>query len=244
LATFNGVHEQGATAAVRRTGPRRAMLGVLAATLLLAPGCTRIDNALASVPIFAFMRDAPSFGPYEHPLPPPPGSVPFQTANGEMLPPLEASEAAFAAFEASPWGQNPLAADDPAALELGQLMYERHCSVCHGVTGAGDGPVAAAYPPGFVLPVNSGAALGRSDAYMYAVVRAGRGRMPAYGARMTHIERWAVVTYVNTLQGAGGAAPQGAAPAATDTLAAPIDTTAPAASPTDTTAPATPPTQQ
>jgi hypothetical protein len=50
---------------------------------------------------------------------------------------------------------------------------------------------------------------------MYAVVRAGRGRMPAYGARMTHIERWAVVNYVNTLQ-APAARRRGAAPAATE----------------------------
>ena len=55
--------------------------------------------------------------------------------------------------------------------------------------------------------------------------------MPAYGARMTHIERWAVVNYVNTLQGSAGAAPaQGTAPGA-----APADTTV---------APAPPPTQQ
>jgi mono/diheme cytochrome c family protein len=214
-------------------GRRLAGWAVLALVALTVPGCTRIDNALAKVPIFAFMHEAPSFDPYEHPLPPPPGSVPFMSANGETLAPMEASEAAFAAFEASPQGRNPLAQDDPIALELGRVMYERHCSVCHGATGAGDGPVAAVYPQGFVLPLNSGTALGRSDAYMYAVVRAGRGRMPAYGARMTHIERWAVVNYVNTLQGAAGAAPaQGTAPA-------------PGAAPADTTvAPATPPTQQ
>ena len=41
--------------------------------------------------------------------------------------------------------------------------------------------------------------------------------MPSYGARMTHIERWSVVTYVNSLQGAAGAAQTGAA--ATQTAA-------------------------
>lgn len=214
-------------------GRGRTRWAVLALVALTVPGCTRIDNALAKVPIFAFMHEAPSFDPYEHPLPPPPGSVPFMSANGEALAPLEASEAAFAAFEASPQGRNPLGPDDPAALELGRVMYERHCFVCHGATGAADGPVAAVYPQGFVLPLISGTALGRSDAYIYAVIRAGRGRMPAYGARMTHIERWAVVNYVNTLQDAAGAAPaQGTAPA-------------PGAAPADTTvAPAPPPTQQ
>ena len=140
----------------------------------------------------------------------------------EVMPPLEASEAAFAAFEASAYGQNPLAQDDAAALELGQVMYERHCSVCHGTTGAGDGPVGNVYGPGFVPPLTSGVAVGRSDAYIYAVIRAGRARMPSYGARTTHLERWAIVNYVNSLQGgAAGAAPAGAvAPAQTDTTAA------------------------
>ena len=208
----------------------RATWAALAVVTLLAPGCTRIDNALAAVPIFAFMREAPSFDPYEHPLPPPPGSVPYISGNGEVLAPMEASEAAFAAFEASPQGRNPLAADDAAALELGGIMYARHCSVCHGAEGAGDGPVARVYGAGFVPPLTSGTAVGRSDAYVYAVVRAGRGRMPSYGARMTHIERWAVVNYVNALQGAAGAPVQSGAPAQG---APPADTTtAPAAAPT------------
>jgi mono/diheme cytochrome c family protein len=192
-----------------------ATLGVLAIVL---PGCTRIDNALAKVPIFAFMHDAPSFDPYEHPLPAPPGSVPYLSPNGAVLPPQEATEAALNEFAASPLGQNPLAADDPAALGLGQVMYERHCSVCHGIQGGGDGPLVGPGKFPSVPALTSGIALDRADGYVYAVVRAGRGLMPAYGARMTHTERWAVVTYVNSLQAAAGAvtpaqpAPGAAAP--------------------------------
>jgi len=192
----------------RRTRPPARPWAALAILALLSPGCTRIDNALAAVPIFTFLREAPSFDPYEHPLPQPPGSVPYISPNGEVLAPLEASEAAFARFEASPQGRNPLAPNDPAARALGQVMYDRHCSVCHGPQGAGDGPLVGPgkFVEGFVPALDRGAALGRSDGYIYAVVRAGRGRMPAYGARMTHIERWSVVTYVNSLQGAAGAA--------------------------------------
>ena len=108
----------------------RALWAGLAVISLSAPACTRIDNALASVPIFAFLREAPSFDPYEHPLPPPPGSVPFISPNGESLPPLEATEAALNAFAASPDGQNPLAANDPAALALGQVMYAPVAASC------------------------------------------------------------------------------------------------------------------
>jgi mono/diheme cytochrome c family protein len=208
-----------------RTRALWTALGVLTVAL---PGCTKIDNALAQVPIFAFMHEAPSFDPYEHPLPAPPGSVPYLSPNGEVLPPLEATEAALQAFAASPDGQNPLGADDPAALALGRIMYERHCAVCHGPQGAGDGYIVGprGLPQGFVPPLTSGNALTLSDGYVYGVIRAGRARMPAYGARMTHTERWAVVTYVNSLQGGAAAAPAaGAAQPATQQPAAQPDTT-------------------
>jgi mono/diheme cytochrome c family protein len=188
---------------------RRTLLAGLALLgTTVTTSCTQIDNALASVPVFAFMRNAPSFDPYEHPLPPAPGSIPFESPNGPVLPPLQATEQALNEFAAGPWGQNPLAQDDVNALALGRVMYERHCSVCHGVTGQGDGPVVG--PGRFPLAPSlvEAPATGRSDGYVYGVVRAGRGLMPAYGARMSHTERWAVVNYVNSLQAQAGVAPQ------------------------------------
>jgi mono/diheme cytochrome c family protein len=192
---------------MRRRGARVRAVLIFALVGLVATGCTRIDDALASVPVFAFMRNAPSFDPYEHPLPPPPGAIPFRSPNGVVLPPLAASEQALNAFAAGPHGQNPFAADNAAALVLGRVMYERHCAVCHGIQARGDGPMVGEgkFPlmPSLIVPP----ATDRVDGYVYGVIRAGRGLMPAYGARMTHEERWAVVTYVNSLQVAAGAAP-------------------------------------
>jgi len=191
---------------------RRVLLATMAGASVALGACTKIDNTLAKVPIFAFMHDAPSFDPYEHPLPPAPGSVPFESPAGEVLPPLQGDETSLRAFAASPQGQNPLAANDPIALEMGKLMYDRHCSVCHGPQGAGDGSIVGGtgLPQGFVPPLSSGNALTLPDGYIYGVIRAGRGRMPAYGPRTTHIERWAIVSYVNSLQGQGGAVPTAA----------------------------------
>jgi mono/diheme cytochrome c family protein len=198
--------------ALRRIGVAAMLLSVT-----VAPGCTQIDNALASVPIFAFMRNAPSFDPYEHPLPAPPGSVPFQSPNGPALPPLEATEVALNAWAAGPWGQNPYGTDDAAVLATGQVMYDRHCAVCHGVNADGQGPLAG--PGRFPLMPSllAAPATQRADGYVYGVIRAGRGLMPAYGARMSHHERWAIVTYVNSLQERAGVQQQ---PPATDPAAA------------------------
>lgn len=208
----------------RTAAARRATWGALLLAVMATPACTQVDNALASVPGFAFMRSAPSFDPHEHPLPPPPGSVPFKSPSGPALPPLEATEAALNAWAAGPWGQNPYAADDTTVLAVGRVMYERHCAVCHGVAGFGDGPLYAphAFPlmPSLVAPPASE----RADGYIYGVIRAGRGLMPAYGAVMTHSERWAVVTYVNSLEARARAELQ---PPAQDPAAAPAPPQAP-----------------
>ena len=194
------------------------MRRLLAASALLvtAAGCTPMDNALAAVPIFAFLRDAPSFDPYEHPLPAPPGSVPFLSPAGEALAPMDGSIAGLNAFAASSAGQNPLQPNDE--LARGQVMYERNCAVCHGTQGAGNGPLAGPGKFPFVPSLVSGTAPALADGYIYGIIRAGRGLMPAYGSRINHMERWAIVNYVNQLQAQAGS---GAAPTPPPAAAAP-----------------------
>jgi mono/diheme cytochrome c family protein len=187
-----------------RVAPRHRFFAV-AAALALATGCTEIDQTLARVPAFAFMHDVPSLGPYQNPLPAPPGAVPFESPLGEVFAPMGGTEAELQAFAAGRHGLNPYAHDDPVVLEIGRIMYDRHCAVCHGVTGLGDGPVVG--PGRFPLApsIVEGPALGQSDGYMYAIIRAGRGLMPSYGGRIAHHERWAIVNYMRALQAAGGA---------------------------------------
>lgn len=196
-------------------------LAVLAIAFAGLSACTQIDNALASVPVFAFLREAPSLDPYEMPRMPPPGAIPYEGPQGRVLPPMEASEASLNEFAASEYGRNPYTAvaNDSAWVAYGQEMYQRHCFVCHGTEGAGDGPVIGpdVFPMGMSLI--TGNAPGRSDGYTYGIIRVGRGLMPAYGGRTTDQERWAIVNYVRHLQRAAGAAPA-AQPAATATAAA------------------------
>jgi mono/diheme cytochrome c family protein len=128
------------------------------------------------------------------------------------------------AFGAGPYGVNPLDPTDPAVLEMGQVHYLRHCYVCHGAQGEGNGPVVqpgAKFPLG--PPVTSPTAAAYSDGYLYAIIRAGRNLMPAYGGRTTHEDRWAIVAYIRQLQASGGQAPAAGAPAGVQPPAA--DTT-------------------
>ncbi|MGH7576145.1 MAG: c-type cytochrome, partial [Longimicrobiales bacterium] len=196
-----------------------------------AGACTPLDDALASVPFFKFMRRTQSVGAYEAPRPAPANAVPFQSPGGRPEPAVEPTQASLDAFAASPYGRNPLAPGE--ALELGQTMFERYCMVCHGADGQGNGPVVGQgkFPMGPTLVGLT--APGRSDGYIYAVIKAGRSLMPPYGGRTTPHERWAIVNYVRELQRAAGASPP---PTDTTTAADTTTATAPAAQPGDTAA--------
>lgn len=189
---------------------------VFAAALLFAAlaGCTDwggsdLDWAYDAVPWFSTMRESVSFDPYEMPRLPAPGAVPFRTPGGDapaLFTQLELDSAAATL-------NNPLPAN-PAVLARGRYIYNGQCVVCHGALGAGNGPVVGPgkYPTAPTLV--GGTALGRSDGYLYAVIRVGRGLMPPYGWRMSEAERWATVHYVRSLQRGASAPPAAAAPAA------------------------------
>lgn len=180
---------------------KRASRALLAALLALGMGgCTRIDNAIASVPFLAFMRNSPAFDPYETTRPAPPGAVPYSSPAGVLLAPMPGTDSALNAFAAGPFGHNPLAPDDSAALALGEVMFNRHCAVCHGETGQGNGPAIGPTRFPFAPNIAATPTTERPDGYIYAIIRAGRGLMPSYGARIPAAERWAIVNYVRKLE--------------------------------------------
>ncbi len=88
-----------------------------------------------------------------------------------------------------------------ASVENGRKHYQINCAVCHGMAGDGNGGLkqvspAYAFSPSLLTPL----ALGRSDGYLYGVIRNGRGMMPSYN-RIEDPDRWDVVNYLRALQG-------------------------------------------
>lgn len=98
---------------------------------------------------------------------------------------------------------NPVAAD-ARSLENGRKYYQINCAVCHGPAGYGNGAATRYGVPGFsvITPITRG----RTDGYLYGMIRNGRGMMPPYN-RIEDADRWDVVNYLRALQGmaAGGA---------------------------------------
>jgi mono/diheme cytochrome c family protein len=174
---------------------RRAVAAAATLALALAAaGCTTLDNAIAKVPWFTTMHNQPVVRPFESgaaahgaPRVPAPGTVPT-TGHEDSLDILT-----DLGNVANPV---PRAA---ASLERGQLLFDTYCIVCHGPTGHADGTVVPKFvpPPDLTLETSRQ----RSDGYLYAMIKQGRGIMPRYGDRIRGVDRWHVVNYVRKLQG-------------------------------------------
>ena len=95
---------------------------------------------------------------------------------------------------------NPTPASD-SSLVNGRKYYQINCVVCHGDSGMGDGPATKYGMPGISLLTD--VTKGRSDGYIFGMIRNGRGLMPPYN-RIEEMDRWDVVNYLRGLQGAGG----------------------------------------
>jgi mono/diheme cytochrome c family protein len=178
---------------------RSALLGLVAVTSLALGGCTDIENAMASVPILNFMHESPALDPYEAPRTAPPNAVPVVSPGERWEPPVENTEAALQA-----WGDtmtNPFSANE-AVLQAGAEGFMTYCAVCHGVGGVGDGPVVGQGKLPFATNLTLPTTAGRSDGYIYAIIRLGRGLMPSY-RRIPPSQRWAIVHYVRHLQQGG-----------------------------------------
>lgn len=185
---------------------RRALVSLLPLVCLLPVGvtaCTTLDRAIGKVPIFTTMRDQVIVRPYEA-VPgdtnqsprflPPEGSVPV-TGHEDSLDIY--SPAGLKVVDAL---ANPVPRD-AASLARGGRIFNTYCAVCHGTLGQGDGTVSGRM--GYVPNLTQDMTRQRSDGYIYALIRHGRGVMPRYGDRIRDPhDRWNVVNYVRSLQGA------------------------------------------
>jgi mono/diheme cytochrome c family protein len=94
---------------------------------------------------------------------------------------------------------NPVPADARSLLN-GRKNYTINCAVCHGYEGKGDGPIVAKGFPPIPLVGPASPAPGRTDGYIWGMMRNGRGLMPSYN-RIEELDRWDVVNYLRGLQG-------------------------------------------
>ncbi|MGI5864892.1 MAG: c-type cytochrome [Myxococcales bacterium] len=163
--------------------------------LLLCPACR--DDASLRAPDPDLARSA-AYESFARPMAPPEirlapadgsvprGQLPFRYGPG-------AAEAARAGRELT----NPLA---PTASNRarGAKVYEARCAVCHGRSGAGDGPVVGALPPPPSLTTGRTAQV--PDGELFHAATRGSGRMAGHEVELTADDRWRVVLFARELQ--------------------------------------------
>jgi len=91
-------------------------------------------------------------------------------------------------------------------MSTGRRLYERQCAVCHGLTGAGDGPAAyLLYPKPRDFTQNefrlvSTSSMEATDEDLFLTITRGMpgSSMPSWETLNPH-ERWALVSYIRSL---------------------------------------------
>lgn len=88
-----------------------------------------------------------------------------------------------------------------AKLRRGRMLFDVHCTACHGMTGKGHGPEAFALVPAPAdLEWLANTPKNRSEPYMYwGIAEGGRefdSDMPAFKNTLSKKDIWAVIAYI------------------------------------------------
>jgi mono/diheme cytochrome c family protein len=94
--------------------------------------------------------------------------------------------------------KNPVAKTDAVVAAGKKLTVDKACTACHGDSGKGDGPGAAALNP---KPADwtSARVQQETDGCIFWKISTGRGAMPPWAA-LPENERWQIIHYIRTLK--------------------------------------------
>lgn len=84
-------------------------------------------------------------------------------------------------------------------IDRGEQRYKVFCIVCHGPVGNGDGMIVRrgfSKPPTFNDDRLRNAPVG----HFFSVITNGQGKMNSYASQVPVADRWAIVSYIRTLQ--------------------------------------------
>ena len=84
-------------------------------------------------------------------------------------------------------------------IDRGEQRYKVFCIVCHGPVGNGDGMIVRR---GFSKPptYNDDRLRNAPVGHFFDVITNGQGKMNGYAAQIPPADRWAIVSYIRTLQ--------------------------------------------
>jgi mono/diheme cytochrome c family protein len=108
------------------------------------------------------------------------------------------AQAAWTCPAAEKAKKSPVAKSDAATAAGKKATVDKACTACHGESGKGDGPGAAALNP---KPADwtSAKVQGETDGCLFWKISTGRGAMPPWAA-IPETERWQIIQYIRTLK--------------------------------------------
>ena len=86
----------------------------------------------------------------------------------------------------------------PENISKGEAIYKKHCQMCHGATGMGDGPAGKRLNPKPYNFQDKEKMAGQTDEHLFKDITKGDGPMPAFERKLKEDERWMVLHYIRT----------------------------------------------
>jgi len=113
----------------------------------------------------------------------------------------------FTFYQAKPWvvpDKNKKMANptkgDAEMLKVGKQLFSKHCAVCHGKAGAGDGSKAAQLKTP-MEDMSTAIVQDQTDGELYYKLAEGRDEMPTFKKKIPDTEElWSIISYVRTLK--------------------------------------------
>ena len=107
------------------------------------------------------------------------------------------------AAQSKPAAGGQKSAASPQSIENGAALFKRHCVMCHGATGQGDGPASKTLKGKLPSLADKATMSKLTDEHIHETITNGKkseiGNMPALGKRLKPEEITDVVNYVRTL---------------------------------------------
>lgn len=85
----------------------------------------------------------------------------------------------------------------PAFASDGPAVYKSKCAMCHGADGEGDTPAGKALK---AKSLKEADAMKASDTDLIAIIKNGKGKMPAYSGKLADDDIKSTVAYIRLLQ--------------------------------------------
>ncbi len=87
----------------------------------------------------------------------------------------------------------------PSGLKDAEQLYQQNCVICHGKTGASNGPAAGSLPQKPANFTDVRMMKQATDGELFWKMTTGRAPMPSWQDRLSETERWELVNYLRVL---------------------------------------------